>query len=75
MPIFYKGSDEERNIAELFQKFKDNKIELDHTIIREHENVLELGQDDIEPKNMIVFQSLFCSNDEMMSEYFKWNEI
>jgi len=28
--IFYRGSDEERNIAELLQKFKDNKIELDH---------------------------------------------
>ena len=34
MPIFYRGSDEERNIAELFQKFKDNKIELDHIFDR-----------------------------------------
>ena len=34
MPIFYRGSDEERNIAELFQKLKNNKIELDHIIDR-----------------------------------------
>ena len=34
MPIFLKGSGEERNIAELFQKFKDNKIELDHIFDR-----------------------------------------
>ena len=39
MPIFYRGSDEERNIAELFQKFKDNKIELDHIFDRS-DNVL-----------------------------------
>ena len=34
MPIFLKGSGEERNIAELFKKFKDNKIELDHIFDR-----------------------------------------
>ena len=34
MPIFLKASGEERNIAELFQKFKDNKIELDHIFDR-----------------------------------------
>ena len=39
MSIFTKGSKEERNIAELFQKFKDNKIMFDH-VFDKHDNNL-----------------------------------
>jgi len=39
MSIFIKGSKEERNIAELFKKFKDNKMMFDH-IFDQHDNKL-----------------------------------
>ena len=39
MSIFIKGSKEERNIAKLFKKFKDNKMMFDH-IFDQHDNKL-----------------------------------
>ena len=38
MSIFTKGSKEERNIAELFQIFKDNKMMIDH-VFDKHDNI------------------------------------
>ncbi len=40
MLIFVKGSGEERNIAELFQKFKDNEKIFDHIFDRKDKSLI-----------------------------------